>query len=109
MVSSLASPPGPCAGDFNPVRDAAVATGLGAERKKGPDFVSQSRPAELTYAPIGAQPKRSMASKGVPGVKAVEAQMDAARTANEARGKEAREVGAAVKPLQAPAPPPPIE
>src|SRR5688500_8365344 len=26
-----------CSGDFNPVRDVAVKTGMGAERKEGPD------------------------------------------------------------------------
>jgi hypothetical protein len=88
---------GACSGDFNPVRDVAVKTGLGAERKDGPDFVRQSRPADLDYAPVGvAAPKPKIAAKGAGDVKAVEGQMDAIRAANEARANEARQAGAAV-------------
>ncbi|MCC5978004.1 MAG: hypothetical protein JJU21_08075 [Salinarimonas sp.] len=51
-VLSLALALGACAGDLNPVRDVFVATGLGEQQREGPDFIAQSRPGELAYAPI---------------------------------------------------------
>jgi hypothetical protein len=93
-----------CSGDLNPVRDVAVATGVGAERKQGPDFVKESRPADFYYTPVGvAPPKPKIAAKAAGGVKAAEGQMDAIRAANEARAREARQAGAAVQPAQRPA------
>jgi hypothetical protein len=93
----IATALGACSGDANPVRDVAVKTGLGTERKEGPDFVRRSRPANLDYTPVGvAAPKPQTAAKGKAGVKSVEEQMDAIRAANEARANEARQAGAAV-------------
>lgn len=92
-----------CSGDTNLVRDAAVWSGVGAERKPAPDFVIESRSAVTDYAPVGAAPPpRDIKAKAQPGVKAAEAEMDAARAANEARANEARQVGAAVPAAQAP-------
>lgn len=97
-----------CSGDFNPVRTVAVKTGIGAERREGPDFVRESRPANLDYTPVGvAPPKPKYAAKPAAGVKSVEAEMDALRAQNEARAQAAREAGAAVQPAQRPAVPPP--
>jgi hypothetical protein len=45
-----------CAGDLNPVRDVFVATGIGGERREGPDFVAETRPERLDYVPIGITP-----------------------------------------------------
>jgi hypothetical protein len=98
-----------CAGDFNPVRDVMVKTGLGAERKEGPEFVRQSRPKDIDYTPVGvAPPKPKYAAKPAPWVKNTEAEMDAVRAANDARAAEARQAGAAmtaepVAPVQVPA------
>jgi hypothetical protein len=101
---SLAPGLGACSGDFNPVRDVAVKTGLGAERKEGPEFVRESRPKELDYAPVGvAPPKPTFRAKTAPDVKAVQGQMDALRAANEARANEARQAGAAASAPVAPA------
>jgi len=96
-----------CAGDTNPIRDAFVATGIGTERKQAPDFVKGSRPATLDYAPVGiAQPKRTLAAKPKKGVAAAEAEMDAIRTRNDAKAKEAKEIGASIQPLLRPSIPP---
>lgn len=93
-----------CSGDFNPVRDAAVYTGVGPERKAGPAFVAQSRPADLDYVPTGRiPPARAIPAKPVAAVKATEAAMDAVRAGNEARGAAAREAGSTPAP-QAPRP-----
>ena len=92
-----------CAGDTNPVRDAFVAAGVGAQRRKAPEFVEKSRPAAMEFAPVGiAQPKRGVAAKQKSGVAAAEAEMDAIRAKNEAKAKEARAVGATVGPVERP-------
>jgi hypothetical protein len=99
-----------CAGDTNPVRDVFVATGVGAERKKAPEFVDKSRPTNVDYTPVGvAAPKRAVTAKPKAGVAAAEAEMDAVRGANETKAKEAKAVGAAVQPLQRPVVPPPVQ
>jgi hypothetical protein len=92
-----------CAGDTNPVRDAFVAAGVGAQRRKAPEFIEKSRPAAMEFAPVGiAQPKRGVAAKPKSGVAAAEAEMDAIRAKNEAKAKEARAVGATVGPVERP-------
>lgn len=91
-----------CSGDFNPVRDAAVYTGVGPDRKAAPEFVTQSRPADLRYQPIGRiPPARAMPAKPAPAVQASEAEMNTRRAANEVRAAAAREAGATPAP-QAP-------
>ncbi len=96
---------GGCAGDFNPVRDVAVATGIGAERRQAPDFVIQSRPDQLDYVPVGTSaPPRGQAARPQPAVKAAEGELDAIRAANEARAAEARQIGAAVPAVEPPRP-----
>ncbi len=96
-----------CAGDTNPVRDVFVATGVGAERKKAPEFVEKSRRAGVDYAPVGVtQPKPAIKAKTKWGVADAEAEMDAVRGANETKAKEAKAVGATVQPLQRPVVPP---
>src|SRR5215207_1434358 len=87
-----------CAGDTNPVRDAFVAAGVGAQRRKAPEFVEKSRPAAMDFAPVGiAQPKRSVAAKPKSGVAAAEAEMDAIRAKTmqrpRTRGRSARPSG----------------
>jgi len=96
-----------CAADTNPIRDVFVATGVGAERKKPVEFVEKSRPASVDFTPVGvAPPKRAVVAKPKSGVTAAEAEMDAYRTANENKAKEAKAVGATVQPLQRPVVPP---
>ena len=91
-----------CAGDTNPVRDVAVATGLGPKITPAPDFVVQSRPAKLDYIPVGTSaPGRSTPARSVQDVKAAEAELAQARATNEAAAAAAQGAGAAAT---APAP-----
>jgi len=104
VLAAAAGPLAACSGDFNPVRDAAVATGVGPDRRAAPAFVTQSRPADLDYVPTGrVPPPRAVAAKPVTTVRETEAAMEAARSGNEARGAAAREAGATPAP-QAPRP-----
>ena len=87
-VAALAA----CSGDANPVRDTLVAVGAGPKTAATPDFVRQSRPANLDYVPVGtAAPERPTQARTAEEVKAVEAEMDATRTRNEAAARVAAE------------------
>jgi hypothetical protein len=95
-----------CSADINPVRDAFVATGVGAKPKPAPEFVVNSRSETVDYIPVGTSaPARPIRGKMVAETKAAEAELDAARAAIEAKAAEARQVGAT--PTPAPALPPP--
>jgi hypothetical protein len=91
-----------CAGDTNPIRDAAVAAGVtGGEPRPAPDFVARSRPTSPDYMPIGvAPPARRYRAKDKAEVEKAEAQMQGLGRANQARGAAARR--AAGSPAPAP-------
>ena len=82
-----------CAGDTNPIRDAAVATGVGAAPKQSADFVASSRPGDIDYIRPGVA-TRSDKAKSAEDVKAMEAAMEKTRAANESKAAAARELGA---------------
>ena len=94
-----------CAGDANPVRDLAVATGVtGGEPKPAPDFVTRTRPAEVDYAPIGvAPPPRRYRPKSKDTVAGAEAQMNELRMSNEAKAAAARRAASGGAPGAKPA------
>jgi hypothetical protein len=95
-------------GETNLVKDAAVAVGIGGEPRPAPDFVARSRPATYEYLPVGqSAPKRSLQAKDAAGLAKAEAEMDAARNANEARGTAARNAAASTPPAE-PVPPRPL-
>jgi hypothetical protein len=94
-------------GETNLVKDAAVAVGIGGEPRPAPDFVARSRPATYEYLPVGqSAPKRSLQAKDAAGLAKAEAEMDAARNANEARGAAARNAAASAAAEPAPVRPP---
>jgi hypothetical protein len=98
----LALPPGACVlGGGDTARDAAKSV-LGAPKPvEAPDFVAQSRRGGSDYLPVGvSSPPREIRAKSAAGVKDLEADLDASRTRNETRGKEAAKAGAAAKPAQ---------
>ncbi|WP_246102078.1 hypothetical protein [Methylobacterium terricola] len=100
---------GGCVLDGASVRDAAKSAGFGPKEVAAPDFVTQSRRGGGDFLPVGeSAPPRETRAKSAAGVKALEADLDASRQRNEARGRVAAKVGGAVKP---PAPPkvPPAE
>ena len=91
---------GACSADVNPVRDVAVATGIGPQPRTAPDFVAASRPQKLDYIPVGVSaPARPTAAKAQARVGAFEAEMEAVRAANDARAAEARAAGARAAPV----------
>ena len=88
-----------CSADLNPVRDVAVATGIGAPPRNAPDFVARSRPDKLEYLPVGSSAlARETPAKTQGRISSFEAEMEAVRAANEAKAAEARAAGATPPP-----------
>lgn len=81
-----------CAGDANPVRDLAIASGVtGGEPKPAPDFVSNARRENTDYVPVGTSaPKRVYRPKTAAEVSDAEAELNRVRARNEARAAEGR-------------------
>ena len=90
---------GGCVLDGAGIRDAAKSAGLGPKEVAAPDFVEKSRRGGGDFLPVGVSaPPRETRAKSAAGVKALEAELDASRQRNEARGRDAAKVGGAVKP-----------
>ncbi|SFU94961.1 hypothetical protein SAMN02799631_03369 [Methylobacterium sp. 174MFSha1.1] len=100
---------GGCVLDGAGIRDAAKSAGFGPKEVAAPDFVKETRRGGGEFLPVGVSaPPRETRAKSAAGVKQLEAELDASRQRNEAKGRDAAKVGGAVKP---PAPPkvPPAE
>ncbi|WP_244496305.1 hypothetical protein [Methylobacterium indicum] len=94
---------GGCVLDGAGIRDAAKSAGFGPKEVAAPDFVEKTRRGGGDFLPVGeSAPPRETRAKSAAGVKALEAELDASRQRNEAKGRDAAKVGGAVKP---PAPP----
>jgi hypothetical protein len=71
-------------GACNPVRETFSAVGAGPNPTAAPDFVQQSRPANLDYIPVGrAVPERPTKARTAEEVKAAEAELEGTRARNE--------------------------
>jgi hypothetical protein len=93
-----------CTTDGNPVRDTAIAVGMGPKIEAAPEFVTRSRPARLDFIPFGtAPPARPTAARTIDEVKATEAELEALRASHEAVAQSARQGGEAT-PAPAPVP-----
>ena len=92
-----------CSGDVNPVRDVAVAAGVGGKpAAQAPDFVARSRPETLDYLPVGVSaPPRPTRNKTQAEIKQTEADLEAVRAANEAKAAETRQFGSTPPPAPA--------
>ncbi len=101
LLACLAT--GGCVLDGAGIRDAAKSAGFGPKEVAAPDFVRDTRREGGDFLPVGVSaPPRETRAKSAAGVKALEAELDASRQRNEAKGRDAAKVGGAVKP---PAPP----
>lgn len=80
-----------CATGSNPVRDVVAGAGFGPKIRPAPDFIAHSRRPDLDYLPVGRPADApSPQGKREDEVRAAEAEMEALRARNEARGAEAR-------------------
>lgn len=89
---------GACSGDLNPMR-IAYGTGEAGPPVKTPDFVAQSRRTGDEFMPVGVSaPARPVRAKSAEGMKALEADLEAARGRNEAKGRSAESAAQGAKP-----------
>lgn len=96
-----------CSSDVNPMKAAMVGAGYGPKAVEAPEFIESSRRSG-TYMPVGKdEPKREIRARNATAQKSLEADLEAARTRNEARGKTAegaaKGVAKGLKPAQPPA------
>ncbi len=97
-----------CSGDVNPMKAAFLGAGYGPKAIDAPDFVETSRRPGGTYMPVGKdEPKRAVRARSSEAQKTLEADLEGARTRNEARGRTAEGAGKGIaKGLKPNAPPP---
>lgn len=80
--------------ETNLVRDSFVAVGAGPQNAETPDFVAETRPANLDYVPVGSTaPARTTAARTADEVKAAEAELEAIRERNERAAQSALRSG----------------
>jgi hypothetical protein len=90
---------GGCMGDQNPVRDAFAGVGAGPPQAQTPEFVQQSRRANLDYIPVGSgAAARETAARTKDEVKAAEAELESLRARNEAARSAAIQAGSTPAP-----------
>ncbi len=90
---------GGCSGDVNPVKAAYIGAGYGPRNVAAPDFVESSRREGLGYMPVGTDaPKPANRPRTAESRRALEAELEGARSRNEARGRAAGTAAAPAKP-----------
>ena len=89
VLPALAWGLGACSGDV--VRTMAADAGYGPKTVNAPDFVTGSRPKDKPdFMAVGVDaPKRTVRAKNAEGQKALEAELEGARSRNVARGHAA--------------------
>ncbi|WP_246153956.1 hypothetical protein [Methylobacterium oryzihabitans] len=88
---------GGCVLDGSGIRDGIKSAGFAPKPVEAPDFVAASRREGGDFLPVGVSaPPREIRAKSAAGVKDLEADLEASRRRNEARGRDAaRPVGPA--------------
>ncbi len=91
-----------CSGDVSPLRGIGIA-GSAPSGPEAPDFVANSRAqAGTDYLPVGVSaPARPVRAKSTESQKALEAELEGARSRNLARGRAAESAGKGVNPAPA--------
>ena len=89
------------AGCSEGTRGLAEATGFATTAQESKAFVRESRPAETAYIPVGTSVTRTAPRKEVNDFKALEAELERKRLANEVLGAEAKIMGATPPPQPA--------
>lgn len=102
LVLAAALTAGGCSGDLGALRGVGIA-GSAPKGPEAPDFVANTRRADQDYMPVGVSaPKRAVRAKSSEGQKALESELESARSRNLARGKAAESAGKAVSPAPKP-------
>lgn len=111
IAAGLAPALSACSGDVNPMREAAFGLGQGVKVAEPADFVKASRPeGGSAFMPVGVSaPKRPARAKNPEGQKALEAELEGARSRNLAQGRAAESAAKAQPKAPAPNAVPPAE
>ncbi|MBA4220622.1 hypothetical protein [Bosea vestrisii] len=99
---------GAALGGCEAARGVAELTDLATKPGDPKPFVTETRPQDPKYIPIGTTVSREAKRKTVDEFKKLEAELDAKRISNEAAGTQAQQLGK-VLPPPAPPPAPPTE
>lgn len=97
LVASWAMAVGGCAGG----KVVAEAAGMATTTQEPKPFVQESRPVDAAYIPVGSTVTRAAPRRPVADFKAMEAELEAQRVANEAAGARARALGSTPPPAPA--------
>jgi hypothetical protein len=109
-VALLVLSAGACSGDVNPMKEAFVGAGYGPKKVDAPAFIESSRQSGKTYMPVGQDaPKPAIRARTTAAQKSLEADLESARSRNEARGKTAEGAAKSVAKGLKPAEPPPAQ
>lgn len=95
-------------GGCEAARGVAVMTDLATKPGEPKPFVTETRPQDPKYIPIGTTVTREAKRKTVDEFKKLEAELDAKRISNEAAGTQAQTLGKALPPPAPPPAPPPL-
>ena len=99
---------GAALGGCEAARGVAELTDLATKPGDPKPFVTETRPQDPKYIPIGTTVSREAKRKTVDEFKKLEAELDAKRISNEAAGTQAQQLGK-ILPPPAPPPAPPTE
>lgn len=78
-----------CSSDVNPMKAAFIGAGYGPKETQAPDFVAGSRKAGADYMPVGESAPRPARTRNAEGLKALQSELEGARSRNEAKGRAA--------------------
>jgi len=94
---------GGCSGDVGGLRSLGI-TGTAPKAPEAPAFVTDTRREGADFLPVGVSATpRPVRAKSSEGQKALEAELEGARSRNLARGRAAESAGKSVNPAAAPA------
>lgn len=93
-----------CSSDVNPMKAAFLTAGYGPKETAAPEFVAGSRKADAGFMPVGESAPKTFRARNSEGLKALQAELEGARSRNEARGRAAdgaaRATGQGLAPAQ---------
>lgn len=108
IFTTLACPAllGACSPSTSPLAPVTEAVGFTTRVGDPKPFVTEARPTDPAYLPVGVTIKRDATKKTAAEFKAIEQSLDAAKGSNESAGTQARVLGSTPPPLPPPTPPP---
>jgi hypothetical protein len=89
---------GGCASEGGLIHKAAIGVGFGTEAPKPKEFVTETRPSEPQFVPVGTSISRPVQKKTVSEFKTMEAELDNRLNTDRASGVTAKQLGSTPPP-----------